>query len=198
MVFCMTRGIHYTVKAMMMQVDMNLSFPVIWEQDKCGSSDPIGIGALDVKLSYFDWRTMHIRRKSSFTRQFRVHNGQIAPWPSRTTISITYGPICKGPWGIERLLDVYYHIWQGINTCYEDFSRCFYVYEGYSTLLKLWGCKSTWTYHFHVYGSKTSVDQVDPSGLKLYMWSSPILTEEPCIWSKTGHLQGSLESIMAK
>jgi hypothetical protein len=31
---------------------MNLSFPRIWEQDKCGSSDPIGIGALVVKFSY--------------------------------------------------------------------------------------------------------------------------------------------------
>ena len=33
---------------------MNLSFLLIWEQDECGSSDPIGIGALDVKLSYLE------------------------------------------------------------------------------------------------------------------------------------------------
>ena len=54
MVFCMRRGIKSTVKATRMKVDMNLSFPRISEQEDCGSSDPIGIGALDEKFSHFD------------------------------------------------------------------------------------------------------------------------------------------------
>jgi hypothetical protein len=54
MVVCMRRGIKSTVKATRMKVDMNLSFPRISEQEDCGSSDPIGIGALDEKFSHFD------------------------------------------------------------------------------------------------------------------------------------------------
>jgi hypothetical protein len=53
-VFVRGRGKEYTVKPVMMQVDINLVFPVICEQDKCGSSYLIGIGALYVKFSYFD------------------------------------------------------------------------------------------------------------------------------------------------
>jgi hypothetical protein len=51
---CKLQGIQYTVQAMMMQVDMNLALPVTWKQGECGSSDPIGIGAIDVKFSHFD------------------------------------------------------------------------------------------------------------------------------------------------
>jgi hypothetical protein len=100
---------------------MNLSFPRIWEQDECRSSVPIGIGALDVKLSYLDWRTMHIRQKPSLTRQFRKHNGQIAPWASSSTISMAYGTSYKGPWGIERLLEDDYGNWPKPSTCFGDF-----------------------------------------------------------------------------
>ena len=98
----------------MMQVDMNLAFPLVWEQDKCGSSDPIGIGALDVKISHLECSRMIMRPKSSFTRQFRVHNGQIDPCPSSSTISTTYGTtlniqghgVLKGYW---RSIIVYDH-----------------------------------------------------------------------------------------
>ena len=42
------------VNGTMSKCHMNLAFPFIWEQDKYGSSYPIGIGALDVKFFYFD------------------------------------------------------------------------------------------------------------------------------------------------
>ena len=70
MLCCMRRGIKSTVKATRMKVDMNLSFPRISEQEDCGSSGPIGIGALDEKFSHFDRGIINMRRKSSFTRQF--------------------------------------------------------------------------------------------------------------------------------
>jgi hypothetical protein len=54
MLCCMRRGIKSTVKAARMKVDINLSFLRILEQEDCGSSDPIGIGALYVKFSHFD------------------------------------------------------------------------------------------------------------------------------------------------
>ena len=114
MVFVRGRGLEYTVIAVMMQVDMNLAFPVIWEQDKCGSSDPIGIGALDVKFSYLECSRMNMRRKWSFTRQFREPNGQIAPWTSISTISIIHGISYKASWGIGRLSEVDYGIWPQI------------------------------------------------------------------------------------
>jgi hypothetical protein len=45
---------------------------------------------------------------------------------SRFTISTTYGLISKGPWGIERLLEVEYDIYYISRTCYEVFS-CYVV-----------------------------------------------------------------------
>ena len=93
---------------------MNLSFLLIWEPDECGSSDPIGIRALDVKLSYLEWTSMPKWRISSFTRHFIEHNGQITYLPYSSTISTTYATIYKGPWGIERLLEVDYGIWPQI------------------------------------------------------------------------------------
>jgi hypothetical protein len=49
MVVCMRGGIQYSVNCITIKCHMNLAFPVIWDPDKGGSSDPIGIGAVDVK-----------------------------------------------------------------------------------------------------------------------------------------------------
>ena len=38
------QGLQKADTAMMMQVSINLAFRVIWEQDECRSSGPIGIG----------------------------------------------------------------------------------------------------------------------------------------------------------
>jgi hypothetical protein len=54
MVFVGEQGIKYTITHIMIQVDMNLSFPVISEQDECGSSGPIEIGRLVVKFSHLE------------------------------------------------------------------------------------------------------------------------------------------------
>jgi hypothetical protein len=54
LVFVRGDGIKYTATAIMMQVDTNLVFPVIWKQDKYGSSDAIGIGFLDVKIFHLE------------------------------------------------------------------------------------------------------------------------------------------------
>ena len=54
MAFVHDEGYNSLLKGVMMQVVMNLAFPLIWEQDKGGSSDLIEIGRLDVKISHLE------------------------------------------------------------------------------------------------------------------------------------------------
>jgi hypothetical protein len=48
------QGIQQSVNGTRVKCHMNLSFPVIWEPDECGSSHLIGIGALDVKFYHLE------------------------------------------------------------------------------------------------------------------------------------------------